>query len=292
MSDTFTPEANLPRIMIIGAAFLTVTLALILLQPDGESAARNTSEDEPSTVTRADTGILSLTDEDVSMLRDTATTTSADANVSQASEVLKPAAQDPVMDDITAGVLASLGSKKPSTAPVQSVTEPSEDDALRSLTSSVLSGLSNSSSKSMEQLVVQALNQGQSDSYIEAMINAAADAGSIEVPSALRTGEGRVDTDTLLAELVRKSDPDAEATPTVASNEGVEVRVIQRAGETRRYNFYTVQKGDSLGAIAHRFYGDAAFYNVIFEANQRSLTRADRIRAGQRLTIPDLNSSG
>jgi len=119
----------------------------------------------------------------------------------------------------------------------------------------------------------------------------AAATGSIAVPSALRTEAGRVDTATLLAALVRKSNPEAAITPTIDTNSnGVEVRVVQRAGETKRYNFYTVQSGDSLGAIAHRFYGDAAFYTSIFDANRQILSSPDRVRAGQRLSIPEITS--
>jgi nucleoid-associated protein YgaU len=143
----------------------------------------------------------------------------------------------------------------------------------------------------MQDLVTQALKQGQSDAYIDALINEAAATGSIAVPSALRTEAGRVDTATLLAALVRKSNPEAAITPTIDTNSnGVEVRVVQRAGETKRYNFYTVQSGDSLGAIAHRFYGDAAFYTSIFDANRQILSSPDRVRAGQRLSIPEITS--
>jgi len=55
----------------------------------------------------------------------------------------------------------------------------------------------------------------------------AAATGSIAVPSALRTEAGRVDTATLLAALVRKSNPEAAITPTIDTNSnGVEVRVV------------------------------------------------------------------
>ncbi|MBU2981543.1 LysM peptidoglycan-binding domain-containing protein [Lentibacter algarum] len=309
MSDTFDMQENLPRILTIGAAFATVTLALILLQPSGESTADNTAAPEPDAVTRAQTDVLGLTEDSTSLLRNGAVVGKSEtpANIgakpeTKAALVVDAESQAPAVDDLTATVLASLqaGASQPdaattaTTASAATAATP-EDDVLRSLTSSVLSGLkSNSadSASSMERLVVQALKQGQSDSYIEAMINAAADAGDIVVPSALRTGEGNVDTGTLLAELVRKSDPDAEQPAPVSHQEGVEVRVVQRANETRHYNFYTVQPGDSLGAIAHRIYGDAAFYKVIFEANKKFLSRPDKIRVGLRLTIPELETSG
>jgi nucleoid-associated protein YgaU len=50
--------------------------------------------------------------------------------------------------------------------------------------------------------------------------------------------------------------------------------------------FYTVQKGDTLSAIAKRQYGDANAYNGIFEANRPMLDHPDRIYPGQVLRIP------
>jgi LysM repeat protein len=49
---------------------------------------------------------------------------------------------------------------------------------------------------------------------------------------------------------------------------------------------YTVQPGDSLSAIAQRFYGQASLWRVIFEANRTTLTDPSRIRPGQVLIIP------
>ena len=50
--------------------------------------------------------------------------------------------------------------------------------------------------------------------------------------------------------------------------------------------FYTVQKGDTLSAIAKRHYGDANAYGRIFEANRPMLADPDRIYPGQVLRIP------
>ena len=50
--------------------------------------------------------------------------------------------------------------------------------------------------------------------------------------------------------------------------------------------FYTVQKGDTLSAIAKKHYGDANAYNSIFEANRPMLDHPDRIYPGQVLRIP------
>jgi LysM repeat protein len=50
---------------------------------------------------------------------------------------------------------------------------------------------------------------------------------------------------------------------------------------------YEVVAGDSLSKIAKRFYGDAARYPKIFEANRDQLKDPDVIRPGQKLKIPE-----
>ena len=49
---------------------------------------------------------------------------------------------------------------------------------------------------------------------------------------------------------------------------------------------YTVQKGDTLSAIAKRFFGDANAYMDIFDANRDKLSAPDEITPGQVLKIP------
>jgi nucleoid-associated protein YgaU len=50
--------------------------------------------------------------------------------------------------------------------------------------------------------------------------------------------------------------------------------------------FHDVAKGDTLSAIAKKYYGDANKYPVIFEANKPMLTHPDKIYPGQKLRIP------
>lgn len=54
--------------------------------------------------------------------------------------------------------------------------------------------------------------------------------------------------------------------------------------------FYTVQRGDTLSAIAKAHYGNASKYPLIFEANKPMLTDPDKIYPGQVLRIPPLES--
>jgi LysM repeat protein len=57
----------------------------------------------------------------------------------------------------------------------------------------------------------------------------------------------------------------------------------QGAGEP---TVYEVKPGDTLSAIAQRFYGKASLYPKIFEANRDILTNPDLIKVGQKLKIP------
>lgn len=50
--------------------------------------------------------------------------------------------------------------------------------------------------------------------------------------------------------------------------------------------FHTVVRGDTLSAIAKKFYGNANKYPAIFEANKPMLSHPDKIYPGQVLRIP------
>ena len=59
--------------------------------------------------------------------------------------------------------------------------------------------------------------------------------------------------------------------------------VPPQAGEVTTY---IVQSGDTLSALAQRFYGKASLYPKIFEANRDILTDPNKIKPGQVLRIP------
>ena len=88
--------------------------------------------------------------------------------------------------------------------------------------------------------------------------------------------------------------PDASATPaaTAAAEEaGAEVEEEELAAEAEApwsSRTYTVQKGDTLSAIAKSMYGNAGKYPLIFEANKPMLKDPDKIYPGQVLRIPEL----
>ena len=52
--------------------------------------------------------------------------------------------------------------------------------------------------------------------------------------------------------------------------------------------YHDVVRGDTLSAIAKKYYGDANKYNTIFEANKPMLSNPDKIYPGQKLRIPAL----
>ena len=52
--------------------------------------------------------------------------------------------------------------------------------------------------------------------------------------------------------------------------------------------YHDVVRGDTLSAIAKKFYGDANKYPVIFEANKPMLSHPDKIYPSQKLRIPPL----
>jgi nucleoid-associated protein YgaU len=70
-----------------------------------------------------------------------------------------------------------------------------------------------------------------------------------------------------------------------AAGAGEQARVPAASAESA---FYTVKSGDTLGKIAKEFYGNAAKYPLIFEANKPMLADPDKIYPGQSLRIPPL----
>jgi len=58
------------------------------------------------------------------------------------------------------------------------------------------------------------------------------------------------------------------------------------AAPASEFEWYEVQKGDTLSALAKRFYGKGGMYMKIFEANKDVLTNPDLIKVGQKLRIP------
>jgi nucleoid-associated protein YgaU len=214
----------------------------------------------------------------------------------------EPAPQDD-MAAMTAGILAQLGASAAQPPAAASDSAPEMDALTRNVLASLGAaaqsgpGTGTTAPDDLSGLIRQALNAGDGDAYVDALLNEAAQAGRIAIPPALRTAEGRVDTRTLLASLVSqasaaveadvalleaeaRSDAPAPARPGADALAGAVPRPADRP-ET-----YVVQPGDSLAGIAYRFYGETMAYLAIYDANADSLPSPDVIRVGQRLRLP------
>ena len=89
-------------------------------------------------------------------------------------------------------------------------------------------------------------------------------------------GIGKVDCQITIAA------PAASAAPAAGGDSA------SKAAASTPSEFYTVKSGDTLGKIAKQFYGNAAKYPLIFEANKPMLSDPDKIYPGQSLRIPPL----
>lgn len=205
------------------------------------------------------------------------------------------------MSQTTANVLAGLG------VTVAAPAAPENTDPMFEMTAGVLSSIGAITGKTittgakpaspqgaLELLVLKALQAGQSDIYIDSIVNEAAEAGTINVPQGLATSDGRVDTSVLLHSIITQAQiavgGAAPAVPEVASGEGssVVIRTIQNATGTTEERIYTVGRGDSLGSIAIKFYGNVDKSGLIYDTNRAALANPNAIQVGQQLVIPAL----
>ena len=66
----------------------------------------------------------------------------------------------------------------------------------------------------------------------------------------------------------------------------VNVDNLKRPAEEIKIEYYVIEKGDTLSAIAKRYYGDFKLYPRIFEANREVIKDPDLIFVGQKIRIP------
>lgn len=218
------------RVSLIVAAFFAVTIALILVQPSKPRRSADLVAPSVTDVTRADTDLSSL------------------ATLAPAPAEIEAVAPQPEAPRIVRPKEAPARLEAPQTVAAAPAIAPTIPGAPSDL----------------EALIIRALRQGQSESYIHALVNDAAKKGKVEVPKSLVTAEGQVDTALLLATL---SEP-AHAAPEIQT--------------------YIVSPGDSLASIAYRFYGRTDAQADILSANRETLADADKLTVGQVLTLPNL----
>ncbi len=88
--------------------------------------------------------------------------------------------------------------------------------------------------------------------------------------------------------MLRIAEPVAAAPPVLAPAAPAPAAHADDAGthEAGAPRIHEVVKGDTLSAIAKKYYGKASEYPKIFEANQDVLRDPDHIHPGQKLRIP------
>ncbi|MGP6087815.1 LysM peptidoglycan-binding domain-containing protein [Antarctobacter jejuensis] len=298
--------------ILMGVAFLGISTALIVLQP-GSRQARDSMAGAaaPTAVTRA-----AATPDSFSRTASPDVAPRVNADVSsvlaalvrepqQPAERFRADAQDNPALAITAAIKAS---QQPQDGDLAQTTRAivaelnrfssrgAEDAALLTMTQGVLSKLSGATigdsgtaQGRLRALVAQSLRAGQSDAYLDAVLNEARDSGQLVVHEALITSNGKVDTTTLLASLVQRS---LVQRSLVQRSVGVAPSAVvaspPRVRSSGQTETYIVQPGDSLAAISYRYYGDTLRYTVIFDANRDKISAPDKIRIGQKLAIPVL----
>ena len=279
------PENSMFRALAITSLFAGITVALVLFKADpGAPPAFDAAN-----VTRSSAGFdqLAIAPTVAAPQAGHSALLAGLPTQDQGKAAPLPAvAADVDLQAMTRGVLAELGVTPPAPTP----TEALADDPLHAMSMAALSGLRKMtgqpdpahSPSAFQTLIAQALRAGQSDAYIDALLNEAAGSGRITVPSALVTAEGRVDTHVILSTIVAQA--------AIASGQDLGAAKVSSAGhiQTGQQQVYTVGPGDSLGSFALRYYGDMSRYTTIFDANRTILSSPDSLRVGQRLVIPTI----
>lgn len=66
----------------------------------------------------------------------------------------------------------------------------------------------------------------------------------------------------------------------------VKADAMQVPPAQEKVEYYVIQSGDTLSALAKKYYGNAGDYPRIFEANREVIKDADKIYPGQKIRIP------
>jgi hypothetical protein len=170
------------KLMVIAAAFLLVTIGLIVMQP-ARGPSQHATLGEPIIAPTA-----ALIDETAQASGYDAP--SPDQDVTRASTSLLSVNQTGAIEDVSKMLR-------------QPIRLNGQRNDLRQLAKTALQGFGHITvpNDKLYSLLVQALAEGQSNAYIDALLNTAAGRGEFTVPVALQSASGRLDTDTLLQAL-------------------------------------------------------------------------------------------
>ena len=61
---------------------------------------------------------------------------------------------------------------------------------------------------------------------------------------------------------------------------------VADADQASEFQTYTVQKGDTLWKISHKFYGSGKEWRKIYQANQTTISDPNKVKAGSQIRIP------
>jgi nucleoid-associated protein YgaU len=96
-----------------------------------------------------------------------------------------------------------------------------------------------------------------------------------------------VETENTLNKIKLAQAPVAAPAPVPAAAAVVTGSAPAKTAAEAAAKVHLVEKGDTLSAIAKKYYGKAGAYMKIFEANKDILTDPDKIKPGQKLRIPE-----
>ncbi len=143
---------------------------------------------------------------------------------------------------------------------------------LEPLVSRVLNGLAeDSSARSIESYLIWAIKAQKSDAYIDSMLNSAASRGHFQIPDALLTLAGRLDTPSLLTAVIlaaRQADPLPRPALYAAQH-------------------HPLRQTDSLAGLSLIYYGQPQQHLRIAQANS-TFARMAEAEVGQIMKIPAL----
>ncbi|MGB0504553.1 MAG: LysM peptidoglycan-binding domain-containing protein [Pikeienuella sp.] len=140
----------------------------------------------------------------------------------------------------------------------------------------------------LETLVTAARAQGKSDSYVSSLIDEATRANIEQVPAALKSETGAVDTSTLLQGIVGEaavSKGDSYIT-SLQSELGEQEAPAKEGTTIAGVRYITVRPGETLSRISARVYGNALLYDRIYQANTDVMRNPNVVDVGMRLRIP------
>ena len=120
----------------------------------------------------------------------------------------------------------------------------------------------------------------------EKAVDNAADGGKVtnlEDAAPQPQKDEKAEKKTLQEPVVVQADKKDPAVKDAAKSDGAAAQGSEAEGK-----IYIVKSGDTLGAIAKKFYGKASLDDVIFRANSKVLKDRNTLSIGMRLVIPEL----